>query len=462
MISGKELAQSAVRLARKRGADQAEALVVKQHERAVSVFDHQVQLSGETEVTRVTVRLFRDNRGAVAIGRGCSERVLEEMFGRALSSLPQSAPDKFLGVVDAKNLGRVPRDLQIFDQSLADLPLGRMGEIALAAESAIAQKDPRLASFITSSFQVQNQDVALCTSEGFNENYESTTATLLTSAVTGDYFNEGGGRGSQAEDAKISGGAAIVTHTLGGLDFEKAAQRTIRQLSGMAGAKPSPSGYFPVVLAPTAARRVTQMFLQICSGPIVLLMKGSTSGKLGERICSPLITLIDDATLVGGIRTAPFDHEGVMPRRQTIIEKGIFREYLLNNYYARALQRDPTGNANANNEVRFTVRPSNAYIEPGDASPESILADIRQGFYVTMFVSPNSQLQPLSANFVQAAAGHWIENGKLTHPVRAATISAPFHEMLNKIAAVGSDLDSDGAVISPTLLLGKMNVNPLL
>jgi PmbA protein len=462
MISSKELARSAVRLARRRGADQAEALVVRQHEKAVNVFDRQPQLSGETEVTRVTVRLFRDNRGGVAIGHGCSERVLEEMVGRALASLPQTAPDKFLGVVDAKNLGRVSSDLQIFDQPLADLPPGRMTEIALTAESAIAQKEPRLASLITSSFQVQNQDVALCTSEGFDENYETSTATLLTSAVTGDYSNEGGGRSPQPDDAKLSGGAAIVTHSLGGLDFEKAAQRTIRQLSGMSGSRPSPSGYFPVVLAPTAARRITQMFLQMCSGPIVTLMKGSMMGRPGERICSPLITLIDDATLVGGIRTAPFDHEGVLPRRQRIIEKGVFREYLLNSYYARALDRDPTGNAVANNEVRFSVRPSNAYIEPGDASPESILADVRQGFYVTMFLSPNSQLQPLSANFTQAVAGFWVENGKLTHPVRAATVSAPFRDLLNKIEAVGSDLDRDAAVVSPTLLLGKMNVNPLL
>jgi PmbA protein len=462
MTSGKELAQSAVRLARKRGADQAEALVIRQHERAVNVFDHQAQLSGETEVTRVTIRLFRDNRGGVAIGHGCSERVLEEMVGRAFSSLPQTAPDKFLGVVDAKNLGRVNDDLKIFDQPLADLALGGMTEIALTAESAIAQKEPRLASVISSSFQTQNQDVALCTSEGFDENYQTTTATLLTSAVTGDYYNDEGGRNAPTEDSKLSGGAAIVTHSLGGLDFEKAAQRTIRQLSGMAGAKPSPSGYFPIVLAPTAARRITQMFLQMCSGPIVTLMKGSMMGRLGERICSPVITLIDDATLTGGIRTVPFDHEGVMPRRQTIIEKGVFREYLLNNYYARALDRDSTGNAIANNEVRFSVRPSNAYIEPGDVSPESILADIRQGFYITMFLSPNSQLQPLSANFAQAVAGFWIENGKLTHPVRAATISAPFREMLNKIEAVGSDLDHDAAVISPTMLFGKMNVSPLI
>jgi PmbA protein len=462
MVSSRELARTAVGLALRRGADQAEALVVRQRERAVNVFDRQPQLSGETEVTRITVRLFRDNRGGVATGHGCSERVLEEMVGRARASLPQTAPDKFLGLVDAKNLGRIDRDLQIFDRSLADLTPGRMAEIALTAEATVAQEDSRLASLITCSLQVQNQEVALSTSEGFDENYEASTATLLTSAVTGDYYNEGGGRGAQPDEAKISGGSSVVTRSLSGLDFEKAARRTVQQISGVSGSKPSPSGSFPVVLAPTAARSIPHMLLQMCSGPVATLMKGPMMGRPGERICSPLITVIDDATLGGGIRTAPFDHEGVMPRRQMIIEKGVFREYLLNGYYARALDRDPTGNAVASNEVRFSVRPSNAHVEPGDAPPEDILADLRQGFYVTAFLSPNSQLQPLSANFAQASAGFWIENGKLTHPVRAATISSPFRDLLNKIEAVGNDLDRDAAVVSPTLLLGRMNVNPLL
>ncbi len=461
-MSNMELAETVVRLARKRGADEVEALVISQQEKAVNAFNQQVRLSGDSDTTRITVRLFRDNRGALAIGRGCSELMLGEMIDRALASLRHSAPDKFLGSVDAKHFGRIDDDLKIFDERLSALSLTRMGEIALAAEAAVAQKDSRLASQITSSFQVQKQNVALSTSHGFNESYESTTGTLLTSVVAGDYSNESAARGSQGDEGRLAGGASIITHSLDYLDFEKTASRTIKHLSAMVGARPSPAGWFPVVLAPTAARRIAQMFLQICSGPIVMLMKGSTMGKIGEQICSPLITLVDDATRVGGLRTAPFDHEGVRPRRQLIIEEGIFREYLLNNYYARALERDSTGNASANNEIRFTVRPSNAYIEPGKTSAASIISDIKQGFYINMFVSPNSQLQPLAANFVQAATGFWIEDGKLTYPVRVATITAPLREMLNNIAAVGDDLDTDTAVVSPTLLLSKMNVSPLL
>jgi PmbA protein len=461
-MKSEELAQRAVQLARRSGADQAEALVVQLREKAINVFNRETQLSGSSDVSHITVRLFKQNRGAVMTCQGSSERALEDVVERAVNATSQAAPDKFLGPVDEKHSGDAPGDLKIFDQRLADLSIQRLEEIALNAESSVAGKDNRISSLITSSFQVQDQTVSLCNSLGFKDSYRVTTASLITSAVMSDYYNETGTRSGQGDEAKLAGGAAIITHTMDGLDLEKAATRTIHQLNSMVGARPSPSGWFPIVFAPTAARRINSILLQTCSGPVAMLLKASSLGKIGDSICSPLITLVDDGSRAGGIRTAPFDHEGVRPRRKVIIEGGVFREYLLNSYYARALERDSTGNAVANEEARYSVRPSNAYIEPGTSSPDSLIADIKQGFYVTAFLSPAAQLTPVAANFVHAVAGFWIENGKLTHPVRAATISASLPDTFKSIVAVGNDLDTDGAVVSPTLMVSKMNVEPLL
>jgi PmbA protein len=154
----------------------------------------------------------------------------------------------------------------------------------------------------------------------------------------------------------------------------------------------------------------------------------------------------------------PFDHEGVRPRSKVLIERGVLKELLLNTYYARALQREGVGNAVSSDDARFDVTHSNAYVERGEASPEDLLAGVRQGFYVTRFLSG---FISLATNFTQGASGFWIENGKLTYPVRAATVSAPLQEMLNGIVAVGNDLELTGAISSPTLLIDKMNVSPL-
>ncbi len=93
------------------------------------------------------------------------------------------------------------------------------------------------------------------------------------------------------------------------------------------------------------------------------------------------------------------------------------------------------------------------------SDPGDLVADVKRGFLVTRFLSYSI---PLSRNFTQAAEGFWIEDGKLDHPVRAAAIVAPLQEMLRNVVAVGKDLDANGAVASPTLLVSKMNVSPLI
>jgi PmbA protein len=141
-----------------------------------------------------------------------------------------------------------------------------------------------------------------------------------------------------------------------------------------------------------------------------------------------------------------------------VIKDGVFSEFLLNSCYARVMGRDPTGNAISTEDIRMGVAPSNAYIEPGSSTPESILADVREGFYVTKLVS---RIMQVGANFTQAATGVWIEDGKLTHAVRAAIISAPLLEMYKNIVACGDDLESGAALAAPTLLVSKMNIAPL-
>jgi PmbA protein len=457
-MEGRELAQKIVRLCQKKGAEQAEALVINQREKAVTAFNEQIQISGSTDVTRLTVRLIRDHKGAIISARGSSERALEEMVDRALASSQNGSPDKFLGPADSENVGRASGELNIFDERLAKISLSNMEEIALAAESAVVKKDPRTTHFVTATFQVQTQTVSLCTSQGFVDSYEGTTSTLQMSAVMDNFFNEVGGRGSQSEELRLTGGASSVARSLDGIDIEKAAGRTIGQITSTAGSKRSLAGSFPVVFAPGPARRIATTLIQFSSGLVASLLAGTGLRKIGEPICSAEITLIDDATRAGGMRTAPFDHEGISSRRKVLIEKGILREYLLNSYYGRVLERNSTGNAAANDDVRFSVSPSNAYIEPGPASLDSIIGDIRQGLYVKMFLSPTVHL----TNFTQPVAGVWIENGKLTYPVRAATISAPLDGMLKNIVAVGNEAEGNTAITSPTLMIGKMNVTPLL
>jgi PmbA protein len=457
-MTDQELAEKAVRLCQKRGAEQTEALLIHQEEKATGVFDQQVQFSGTTDTTRTILRIFSDHRGAVIHGNVFSEQLLESLVDQAFGVLQHTSPDKYLGAAEQSEIGATSDDLQIFDERLAQLPLDRMEEISHAAEEAVKQQDDRTNHRVTTNLQVQTQTVTLHTSGGFSDSYRHTIATLVLNAVmdgdaTIDMLDPSSNKSS------LAGTATTVSRSLDGLDVAKTAERTVQHLTRMMGARSSPAGEVPVLFSPSASRGLASLLLQLCSGPATLFIEAATLGKRGEAICSPQLTLVDDATRKKGIGSLVFDHEGIKPARKVIIEKGVLQDYLLNSYYGRALRRRSTGNAVANGDARFGVRPSNALIEPGDADPDDILADLKRGLLVTRFLSYS---MPLSSNFTQAAEGFWIEDGKLSHPVRAAAIVAPLREMFKNVVAVGKDLDPDAAIASPTLLVSKMNVSPLI
>jgi PmbA protein len=458
-MTDSELAENAVRLCQKRGAEQTEVLLIRQEEKAAGVFDQQVQISGVSEMTRTVLRVFRDHRGAVIHGNVPSEKLLEAFVDQAFANLQHTSPDKHLGSAELSDAGAIADDLQIFDERLARLPLNRVEGIALAAEQAVKQQDSRTEHLITTNLQLQTQTVTLTTSEGFSNSYQNTIATLVVNAVMDDYASILATPNSDANKRDFVGTATAVTRSLDGLDLAKTAERTVQRMTSMIGARSSPAGEVPVLFAPPAARGIAGMLLQLCSGPATLFSEVATLGKIGDAICSPQLTLVDDATKKRGIGSSPFDHEGVKPSRKVIIEKGVLQDYLLNSYYGRALRRRSTGNAVANGDARFGVRHSNAYIEPGVSDSDDLIADLKRGFLVTRFLSYSI---PLASNFTQAAEGFWIEEGKVDHPVRAAAIVAPLRDMLKNVVAVGKDFDSDAAIASPTLLISKMNVSPLI
>ena len=445
-MADSDLAEAALRLCRKRGAEQADALLIQQQEKAVSVFNQKVQLSGANETTRMIIRVFHDHRGAVIHGNVATEELLETLVNQVLTNLQFTSQDKYLGSAESSETG-TDAPLELFDERLAQLPLNRVEEIALAAEQKIKEQDQRTENLITTSLQVQSQTVTLRTSAGFSGSYKHTLATLVANAAMDE------------PDQKNLGTANTVTRSLDGLDLAKTAERTLRQLTRLVGDRPAPAGQFPILFAPSSARTIASMLLQMCSGPATLFMETLSLGKAGDAVCSPRVTLVDDATRKNGIGSAPFDHEGVKPARKVIIEKGVLKDYLLNSYYGRSLRRSSTGNAVANGDARFGVRHTNAFIETGDVDPKDILADVKRGLLVTRFLSP---AMTLSMNFTQAVEGFWIEDGKVSYPVRAAAIAAPLRSMLEGIVAVGKDLDPDAAVASPTLLVNKMNVSSLM
>ena len=203
-----------------------------------------------------------------------------------------------------------------------------------------------------------------------------------------------------------------VARNLGRLDSPEqvgkiAAQRTLRRL----GARKVKTAQVPIVFDPMVADSILDHIFEGINGDSVYRGASFLAGKLGQKIAGDNVTVIDDGTMVGGFGTAPFDGEGIPTRRTVVIENGVLKSYLLNTYTAKKLGLQTTGNASRGLAGTPGIGPGNFFLQPGTKTPKEIIADIKEGLYVTDFSAmartwlPATTLAALPAS--GSRAGSW-------------------------------------------------------
>ncbi len=231
-----------------------------------------------------------------------------------------------------------------------------------------------------------------------------------------------------------------------------AASRALRRLGG----KKVETQRVPVVFEPRTAASLLGNIFEAVHGESVYRQASFLAGKLGEKVASENLTVIDDATNPGLFGTSPFDDEGVPSRRTIILEKGVLRNYLLNTYTARKLGMKTTGSASRGITGNAGIGHGNLFIEKGARTPESVIASVANGFYVTELIG--SGVNVVTGDYSRGAAGIWIRNGELAYPVSEVTIAGNLKDMLMNVEMIASDLEFRGSTAAPTLLIREMTV----
>ena len=223
----------------------------------------------------------------------------------------------------------------------------------------------------------------------------------------------------------------------------EAVRRALVNLEAVA----APAGAMPVVLAP--------------GWPGVLLheavghglegdfnRKGSSaySGRIGERVASPLCTVVDDGTIMGRRGSLNVDDEGVQTQRTVLIEKGILKGYMQDKLNARLMGQESTGNGRRESYASMPMpRMTNTFMLAGSHDPEEIIRSVKKGIYATNFNGGSVDIT--SGQFVFAASeAYLIENGKITRPVKGATLVGNGPEVLNRVSMLGNDLQLDSGI----------------
>jgi len=223
------------------------------------------------------------------------------------------------------------------------------------------------------------------------------------------------------------------------VDTEAAAAQAVGKAIDKIGGESVPSGTWPVIFHNEAFADLLTAFVPIFSAKSAQQGLSLLAGKEGETIAAACVTFIDDPFRPG--YETPFDGEGVAARVKTVVDKGVFQTLLYNLETAARAGRETTGNASRPAYYASVgVAPFNFYLQPGEASPDTLYRAIGDGLLITELAGLHAGLNSVTGDFSLMAAGYRIENGQKGRFVNGITVSGNFFALLKNIRAVGSDL----------------------
>jgi PmbA protein len=211
----------------------------------------------------------------------------------------------------------------------------------------------------------------------------------------------------------------------------------------------------PVVFDPRISGSLIGHLANAANGTAIARKTSFLRDQLGARIFRPGIEVIDDPLRKRGLRSRPFDAEGVATRALKLIEDGVLKSWLLDSATARELDLQTTGHANRGVSSVPSPGPSNLYLAPGPQTPDELIADIKDGFYVADLIGVGVNL--VTGDYSRGAAGFWIENGARTFPVSEVTIAGRLGDVFASLQPA-NDLTFRYGTNAPTVRVEGLTV----
>ena len=441
----RDLAHDLLKRAACKGPSGAEVIIIEDEAFSVEVRMRAVDTLKSARKKRLGLRLCFGQRSATTSTSDFSAESLRKLLEDTAAMAQATAEDPCSGLPEPDLFSAEVPELDLWDPEAADLPIAERIALATAAESAALDFDPRITNSDGAEYSHQDARIVFANSHGFTGEYRGSSLVLSAMSVAGD-------NGGMQRDGWYS-----VQRRLRHLDSPEAigrtaAQRAIRRL----GARKVATQHVPVVFDPDTAASLLRTICSAASGSAIYRSASFLTGKLGQRVAVPGLTIADDGRMVGHLGTRPFDGEGLPTGRTVVIEDGVLTSYLLNTYTGRKLGMASTGNALRSLGQPPTVGPTNCSIAPGPHAPEQIIRSVSQGLYVTEMIGFGVNL--VTGDYSRGAVGLWIENGELAYPVEEITIAGNFMEMLRRIEMIGNDLEWRGSIAAPTLKIACMTV----
>lgn len=437
-----DIAAMLVERARKAGAEAAEAVVLEGTSLGVSWRLGKLEDVERSEGRDVGLRVFIGKKQASVSSTDLSEAALAPMIERAVAMARVAPDDPWCGLADPAFLARDWPDLDIEDKTPQPSAEALAAIAAEAEEAALAVPGVTNSSGAGASFG--RSGVALVTSGGFAGAYAGTSSSFSCSVLAGegttmerDYEFSSKRHAADLENAADVG--------------RRAGEKAVRRLNP----RKVKSQAVSIVYDPRVSGGLVGHFASAISGSAIARGTSFLKKEMGKPVFAKGISIVDDPHMKRGLRSKPFDGEGVKNRRMPLIEDGVLTTWLLDSATARQLGLETTGHAARGTGGPPSPSTTNLYMEAGCLSVKELIADIKQGLYVTELIGMG--VNGVTGDYSRGASGFWIENGKIAYPVSEITVAGNLREMfLNMTPA--ADLEFRYGTNAPTIRVEGMTV----
>jgi PmbA protein len=436
-----DLAERLVSAARRAGADAADALAVRSISQSVEVREGAVEESERAEGDDMGLRVLVGRRQAVVSTNDVKGNGADALAERAVAMARVAPEDQFAGLADEKLLTRTFPDLDLVDPALPDV--GALEARARAAEAAgLRVKGVSKSGGAGASAGIGG--MVLVTSHGFCGAYVGSRHSMSMVAIAG----EGTAMERDYDYSSVLHGADLeAPEKIGKL----AGERSVKRLNP----RKVETRRVPVVFDPRVANTLVGSLASAINGASIARKTSFLKDRMGERLFHSGIRIVDDPLRKRGLRSHPFDGEGVAGKALAVVEDGVLKSWFLDSATARELSLTTTGHASRGVSSSPSPSPTNLHLEAGTVTPQQLIAEIEDGFYVTDLIGMGTNL--VTGDYSRGASGLWIENGELTYAVSEVTIAGHLNDIFASLTPA-NDLEFRYGTNAPTVRLEGLTV----
>lgn len=435
-----ELLAELIARARAAGADEADAVLLGGTSLSVQRRLGRLENLERSESRDLGLRVLVGRRQAIVSSTAIDPAGFAALAERAVAMARVVPEDPFAGLPEAAPAGVLP-DLDLADAAEPD-------PAALAARAASAEEAALAVAGITNSEGAEagysRVEAVMVSSNGFAGRYARTSHSLAVSVLAGEgtAMQRDYDHSSAVHLADLRDPAAIG---------RSAGERAVARLHPT---RPA-TARLPVVFDPRIAGGLVGHLAGALNGGAVARGTSFLKDRMGERIFAPGIVIRDDPTRRRGLRSRPFDGEGLPAPALDLIADGVLQTWLLDTRSARQLGLVSNGRAARSTSGPPNPSASNLYLAPGPLSPEALIADIKLGFYATELIGMGVNM--ITGDYSRGAAGFMIRDGQRAEPVAEITIASTLPEMFAHLTPA-SDLEFRRGTDAPTLRIESMTL----